>query len=301
MKKLICILILTLSNNGFSNTNFASITFSENESFSSKYNASNGDHAIYNNNSTLNQTFEKNSTSEITPEQKQKAREEAREIVEKFEKRKEEYSPLFDDKELIVVIVVFFASLFLMAQLERFIFDTEGEVFHQIISFIIAAIFYFLFALLIVRALGVTDIILIATLISLTVFVLPISRYYQRRHYVDNINKASTKGTEEKEILKEKQDSDQMTLDFNVQNAHEISVEEISSDIQNEEFRRIDRNELKNEIIEEIGYGSYERWYQLTSKMIFESKKSREKTFDELISYGLNKEIAKKMIELFKK
>ena len=300
MKQLICILILTLSNNGFSNSNFASIAFSENEELSSTYNAYNGDHAINNDSSTLNQTFEKNSTSEMTPEQKELVRE----ILIDLENEKEEYSPLFNDKELIVVIVVFFASLFLMAQLERLIFDTEGEVFHQIISFIIAGIFYFLFALLIVRALGVTDIILIVTLISLTLFVLPISRYYHRRHlfsHPNRINKSSPKGTEEKEILNKKQDSDQMTSDFDSQNLNEISVEEISSEIKNEGFRRIDKNELKNEIIEEIGYGPYERWHQLTSKMIFESKKSREKTFDELVSYGLNKEIAKKFIELFKK
>ena len=289
MKQLICILILTLSNNGFSNSNFASIAFLENEELSSIYNASNGDHAINNDSSTLNQTFEQ-LASEIVRDLNQK---------EGYG-----YIPLFHDKEeLIVFIVVFFASFFLTMQLERLIFNT-GKIFHQIVSFIIAAIFYFLFALLIVRALGVTDIILIITLISLTVLVLPISRYYQRRRllsHLNSINKSSPKETDEEEILNKKQDSDQMTSDFDAQNAHEISVEEISSEIQNEELRRIDKNELKNEIIEEIGYGPYERWYQLTSKMIFESKKSREKTFDELVSYGLNKEIAKKMIGLFKK
>jgi hypothetical protein len=272
MKKLIYILILVLSNYSYTNSNLDRNTFSANEELTNTYIAVDGDNDMNIATNTLAETLENKTI-------------------------KDESDSGFDDFQ-IAAIVVLIASIFLMMQLERLIFDTEGEIFHQIVCLIIAAIFYFLFGLMIVRVLGVTDIILFATLISLTCFVIPIFRLYEKRAPIldDNIVEIS-----ESEILNDRKDFYQMSSDIKVQNVNENVLDDKSSIFQKESYHRFNRIDLEKEIISEIGYGSFERWHQLTRKMLLESKKSREKVLDEIISFGLKKEIAEKMIELFKK
>ena len=100
---------------------------------------------------------------------------------------------------------------------------------------------------------------------------------------------------------------DNNTLDFSTwsdryelgQNGHNESI--LSS------FKRelglTDQNNGLNPIKaikDEIGSGAFQRWDQLTRKMLFESKKTRDQVLEELISYGLKKEMAEKILDLHK-
>jgi hypothetical protein len=88
--------------------------------------------------------------------------------------------------------------------------------------------------------------------------------------------------------------SDTFTVGQHVHNNSVLNsfISELEVTIANKGVNPID------EIKKQIGASAYYRWKQLAQKMLRESEKSEEQVINELVSYGLSKDLAVKIIEL---
>jgi hypothetical protein len=162
-------------------------------------------------------------------------------------------------------------------------------------AFVISAILYFALGFVLVRL--IDDKVLFTFIVLLTCFLIPVFRIFKSKSHAEallnSLDESNSKINDE---------------DFTQDNSR--NVELLNDDFQTndtivnngiESKPLINSEQLVDEIKSEIGVGAFNRWYELTKKMLYENNKSMSQVKEELISYGLKKETAEKLLKLFKK
>ncbi len=193
-----------------------------------------------------------------------------------------------------IYLLLCFLSVFIFAfQLQGLLFDSFGDRLGYLFALVISAILYLALGFVLGRL--IDDKVLFTFIVLLTCFLIPVFRIFKSK-------------SDSKSLLKALDESNSKINDENFTQDNSRNVELLNVDFQTndtivnigiESNPLINSEQLVDEIKSEIGVGSFNRWYELTIKMLYESNKSMSQVKEELISYGLKKETAEKLLKLF--